>query len=259
MSMADGVRLVEDSVRQYADGQAMLLPRLSLDLPAGGGAFRVMSAAMPALKAFGLKTLTGYPGKRLPNETYFVVLLFGTETGALRAIMAAEYLTGVRTGAATGVAAKYLARKNASVLGVFGAGAQAKHQVSALHEVRRLSQVRIFARNRERAQDFADSVSEEFQIETHVAQDPQQTVEGSDLIVTATTAREPVFRSEWLCPGTHVSGIGANTPAKQELDAATLQRSKLVVDFRNQALEEAGDLREAQRAQGGDQQRQANL
>ena len=90
ISMTDGVRLVEESVRQYAEGDTILLPRLSLDVPGGGGAFRVMSAAMPALNVFGLKTLAGYPGKRLAQETYFVVLLFGAETGALRAIIAAE-------------------------------------------------------------------------------------------------------------------------------------------------------------------------
>src|SRR4029077_6424252 len=113
ISMADAVGLVEQAVRHYTDGNATLLPRVSLDLPGNGGAFRVMSATMPAVGAFGLKTLTGYPGKRLPGETYFVLLLFSTETGALRAVMAAGHLTGIRTGAATGVAAKYLARANA--------------------------------------------------------------------------------------------------------------------------------------------------
>src|SRR5260370_37219695 len=91
-----------------------------------------MSASMPAIGAFGLKTLTGYPGKRLPGETYFAILLFSTENGALRSVMAAGHLTGIRTGAATGVAAKYLAREDAQTLGVFGAGVQAKQQIAAL-------------------------------------------------------------------------------------------------------------------------------
>lgn len=245
ISMTDGVRLVEQSIGQYAAGRTMLLPRVSLDLPDSGGAFRVMSAAMPALHSFGLKTLTGYPGKRLKGETYFVLLLFSTESGALRAVMAAEYLTGVRTGAATGVAAKYLARENASVLGIFGAGAQAKYQVAALKAVRPVSEVKVFSRNREKAKRFAADLSNEFGVRADVTETSRETIAGSDLVVTATTAREPVFKGEWLDAGTHVSGIGANTPVKRELDNETFLRSKIVVDFRTQALAEAGDLREA--------------
>jgi alanine dehydrogenase len=245
ISTADSVRLVEQSMGQYAAGETMLLPRMSLDLPNGGGAFRVMSAAMPMLHTFGLKTLTGFPGKRVKGETYFVLLLFSTESGALRAVIAAEYLTGLRTGAATGVAAKYLARENASVLGIFGAGAQAKYQVAALNAVRPLTEVKVFTRNQERAKDFAAELSNEFDVPAHVAATSRETVAGSDLVVTATTAREPVFQGEWLAPGTHVSGIGANTPVKRELDNHTFLRSKLVVDFKKQALAEAGDLKEA--------------
>lgn len=245
ITMADGVRLLEQSMIQHAAGETMLLPRVSLDLPNGGGAFRVMSAAMPMLHSFGLKTLTGYPGKRLKGETYFVLLLFSTETGALRAVIAAEYLTGLRTGAATGVAAKYLAREEASVLGIFGAGAQAKYQVAALKAVRPINEVKVFARDRERAKDFAAEVTKELGLSAHVAATRRDTIAGSDLVVTATTAREPVFQGEWLEPGTHVSGIGANTPAKRELDKDTFLRSKLVVDFKKQALAEAGDLKEA--------------
>jgi alanine dehydrogenase len=245
ISMADGVRLVEEAVRQYAEGQATLLPRVSLDLPGNGGAFRVMSAAMPGIGAFGLKTLTGYPGKRVSGETYFVILLFSAENGALRAVMAAGHLTGIRTGAATGVAAKYLARENAKVLGVFGAGVQAKQQVAALMAVRPLTQIKIFDLDRTKAEALARYATEQFGVSACVATSAQEAVAGSDLVVTATTAREAVFRGEWLEEGTHVSGVGANTPAKRELDASTFQRCKIVVDFKDQALEEGGDLREA--------------
>lgn len=245
ISMADGVRLVELAIRQYTEGKATLLPRVSLDLPGNGGAFRVMSASMPALNAFGLKTLTGYPGRRLPGETYFVLLLFGAETGALRAVMAAGHLTGIRTGAATGVAAKYLARADASVLGVFGAGVQARQQVAALMAVRPVTQIKVFDIDRDKAEAFAEQLSEEFKVLARPASSARETVVQSDLVVTATTAREPVFSGDWLEEGTHLSGVGANTPAKLELDGLTFRRSKIVVDFRDQALQEAGDLRAA--------------
>lgn len=247
ISMADGIRLVEQAVRQYAEGQATLLPRVSLDLPKNGGAFRVMSASMPQIGAFGLKTLTGYPGKRLPGETYFVILLFNAENGALRSVMAAGYLTGIRTGAASGVAAKYLAREDARTLGVIGAGVQAKQQISAMVAVRQITLVKIFDVDRTKAEALAASTQQEFKVEARVVASTEIAVKGSDLVVTATTAREPVFRGEWLEPGTHVSGVGANTPAKLELDSVCFQRSKIVVDFREQALEESGDLRQALR------------
>ncbi len=245
ISMAEGVRLVEEAVRQYAEGQATLLPRVSLDLPGNGGAFRVMSASMPGIGAFGLKTLTGYPGKRVLGETYFAILLFSAENGALRAVMAAGHLTGIRTGAATGVAAKFLAREHAKVLGIFGAGVQAKQQVAALVAVRPISHIKIFDLDRTKAEGLARHASETFGVAARVVVNAQEAVAGSDLVVTATTAREPVFCGEWLEEGTHVSGVGANTPAKRELDAVTFQRSKIVVDFKDQALEEGGDLREA--------------
>jgi alanine dehydrogenase len=245
ISMADGVRLVEEAVRQYAEGQATLLPRVSLDLPGNGGAFRVMSASMPGMGAFGLKTLTGYPGKRIQGETYFAILLFSAENGALRAVMAAGYLTGIRTGAATGVAAKYLAREDAKVLGVFGAGVQAKQQVDALMAVRPIKHIKIFDLDHAKAEALARCAKEQFGVAAEVAASAQAAVAGSDLVVTATTAREPVFCGDWLEEGTHVSGVGANTPAKRELDASTFKRSKIVVDFKDQALEEGGDLREA--------------
>lgn len=245
ISMPDGVRLVEQAIRQHAEGKTALLPRLSLDLPGNGGAFRVMSASMPQMGAFGLKTLTGYPGKRLSGETYFAILLFSAENGALRSVMAAGHLTGIRTGAATGVAAKYLARKDARTLGVFGAGVQARQQIAGLMVVRPITLVKIFDVDRAKAESLAACTQEQFGVTTRVPANAQEVVAGSDLVVTATTARQPVFRGEWIEEGAHVSGVGANTPAKRELDDTTFQRSKIVVDFKDQALEESGDLREA--------------
>lgn len=250
LTMADGVRIVEQAFRDYANRRTMLLPRVSLNLPGSGGAFRIMSAVLPATGRFGLKTLTGYPGRRLPGETYFVVLLFDTETGALRAIIAGNQLTGLRTGAATAVAAKYLARIDAAVLGIFGAGVQAKHQIAALLEVRRLRIVKVFDIDHAKAAALAREVESRFAVDAYAAATAQDTVAGSDLVVTATTAREPVFSGDWLDEGTHVSGVGANSPVKQELDTPCFRRSKIVVDFREQVLDEAGDLRDALATEG---------
>src|SRR5688572_2582790 len=141
LSMSDGVRVVEEALQQHALGRTVAMPRVSSAVPGSDGAFRVMPAILPDMGFFGLKTLTGYPGRRIAGETYFVVLLFDCDGGALRAILAGNRLTGIRTGAATGVAAKYLSRPQSHVLGVIGAGVQARYQVSAVKEVRPLTEV----------------------------------------------------------------------------------------------------------------------
>jgi ornithine cyclodeaminase/alanine dehydrogenase-like protein (mu-crystallin family) len=241
----DAIRLVEDGLRQHAMREATVLPRLSLDLPGEGGAFRVMAASMPKMCYFGLKTLTGYPGKRDSRETYFVLLLFSGIRGALRSIMAARHLSGIRTGAASAVAAKHLARRNGSVLGLFSAGVQARFQVEGILAVFPLRRIKVFDIDGEKARTFAEALEKDFSVEAWACSSPLETVVGSDVVVTATTAREPAFRGEWLEPGTHASGIGSNSPAKQELDALTFKRSKIVVDFKDQVLTEAGDLMSA--------------
>jgi len=250
LSMTEGVTLVEQAFREYSRGQVILPPRLSQDLPGTAGAFRVVSAALPAMGVFGLKTLTGYPGRRAPNETYFVLLLFEMETGALRAILSANYLTGIRTGAATGVAVKYLARQDANIHGVLGAGAQAKYQIEAVASVRPIELVKIFAPNYQKASAFADSIKTELRINAHAVRHPQDAVSGSSIVTAITTAREPVVLGKWLDDGTHITSAGANGRAKMELDPACFSRSRVVTDCQSLAMEEAGDLRAA--LQNGD-------
>ena len=245
LNMNDGIDIIEQAFREHGNGKTILLPRISHTLADSRGAFRIMAAGFPSLGWFGLKTLTGYPGRRHPGETYISMLLFEIATGALRAVIAAKHLTGIRTGAATGVAAKYLARKDADVLGIFGIGAQARYQLEAVMAVRPLRLVKVLSRDHVETTAFADSISKSFDVEVNVVASPREIVYGSSLIIAATTSRMPLFPGEWLEPGTHVSGIGANTPSKRELDSTCFVRSKVVVDFREQAIEEAGDLREA--------------
>ncbi|MBI2833345.1 MAG: ornithine cyclodeaminase family protein [Acidobacteria bacterium] len=245
LGMSDGVRLIEDVFRQHAAGETILVPRLSMNIPGSGGAFRAMAAVLPRAGVFGVKTLTGYPGRRAHGETYFALLLFDASDGALRAVIAANHITGIRTGASTGVAARYLARDDASVIGIFGGGVQARHQVAALAEVRRITLVKVFDVDAGKALDFAGWIERELNVAARPGASARETVAGSDLVVTATTSSAPVFSGEWLEEGTHVSGVGSNTPAKRELDGETFRRSKVVVDFKDQVLEEAGDLRAA--------------
>jgi ornithine cyclodeaminase len=245
MTMDDAVEVVEEAFAGYARGESFLLPRVAHPLRGEAGTLRIISAVLPKASFFGLKTLTGTPGRRLPEETYFVALLFDMETGALRAVISANHLTGLRTGAASAVAAKYLARKDAEVLGVFGAGPQARYQVEALCAVRPVRMVKVFTPHSETATRFAAKVARDFGITCLAVDSPREAVSGCDLVAAATTSRTPVFDGHWLEEGTHISGAGSNSPAKLELDLECFRRSTLVVDIRSQAMEEAGDLRSA--------------
>jgi alanine dehydrogenase len=245
MTMDDAVQVVEDAFAEYARGESFLLPRSAHTLSGSAGALRIISAVLPSSSFFGLKTLTGTPGRRLPGEAYFVVLLFEMETGALRAVVSANHLTGLRTGAASAVAAKYLARKDAEVLGVFGAGPQARYQVEALCAVRPVRMVKVFTPHAERAASFAERIAQDLGMTSLAVESPHDAVSGCDLVAAATTSRRPVFDGRWLEEGVHISGAGSNSPAKQELDLECFRRSTLVADIQSQASEEAGDLRAA--------------
>ena len=247
ISMRDGVRVVEQALAQHYLGGGVVLPRTSVDVPGNGGVFRVMSAIVPEMGFFGLKTLTGYPGRRIAGETYFAILLFSCDTGALRAIIAGNRLTGIRTGAATGVAAKFLSRPDSRVLGIIGSGVQARYQVAALKEVRPLTEVRIFDTVSAKAETFAREIELDFEVAARAVASAEEAVRGCDLVVTVTASKTPVLDGRWLSDGTHLSGVGSNAPNKRELDGTSFQRSKIVVDFKDQALQEAGDLQEALR------------
>ena len=202
-----------------------VMPRASAEVPGNGGVFRVMSAILPDAGFFGLKSLTGYPGRRLPGETYFVVLLFGCETGALRAIMAANRLTGIRTGAAMGLAAKHLSRPDRAC------------SASSAPECRCIPNGGIDGSASDRTRAGVRCRPGEgggirpnrggVQRRRHAGDQPQQAVVGADLVVTITSARAPVFDGAWLQNGMHVTGAGSNAPVKRELDRVTFARSTI--------------------------------
>ncbi len=241
LTMKDGIRIVEEGFAEYARGRTTLAPRLVMKLEGDAGTFRIMAAIVPPMGGFGLKTLTGTPGKRKPESTYFAMLYFDVATGVLLAVIPATYITGIRTGAASGVATKYLARESARTVGLFGAGFQGRNQIAAIREVRSIERVKIF----DVAEAPARALAKELEadgVSATLARTPEDAVRGSDILASATTASEPPIRGEWLPPGCHVNAVGANAPAKREVDAAAFARARVVVDFEEQALQEAGDL-----------------
>lgn len=243
LTMEGAVTAVENAFRELALGNAILPERVGFAGDGGGG------AAMPAYiggeaGGLGIKVVTLFIGnaeKGLP-VVQGTFLLLQPQTGERLAVMDAGYLTAVRTGAVSGVATKYLAQEDARVLTIFGAGVQARAQVEAICLVRPIERVLVMDKNREAAEQFAAEMGEQLGVEMVVADEGQTAVEAADIIVTATTAHQPVFAGEWLRPGVHINGIGSHHPTARELDTATIQRAKIVVDSMGACLSEAGDL-----------------
>lgn len=239
----DVIAAVERAFRESAAGRAAALPRAVL--PMGRhGVFLAMVSALPRLGALGTKLVTVVERNQrrgLPtiHATY---LLTDLETGAPLALMEAGFLTAIRTGATSAIAARYLARPDSRVVACFGAGVQARFQLLCLSRVLPLAEVRVVGRDPRRAAAFAERMRGELGIAVRVAGSRKAAVTGADLITCATTASRPVFSGRDITPGVHVDGVGTFRPATREIDTLTVARSRVVVDTYEGAWEEAGDL-----------------
>jgi ornithine cyclodeaminase/alanine dehydrogenase-like protein (mu-crystallin family) len=241
-SMSMAIEAVERAFRLQGERKADVAPRRRCRVE--GGTLHVMSASLPVLNYAGLKSYTSVSG-----VTRFVVLLY-TGDGRLAAIIEADRLGQLRTGAASAVATKYMAREESSRLGILGTGVQARSQLQAICEVRPIKTVVAYSRDPEKRDKFCREMAGLLGVEVHPADTPEEAVRGMDIIVTATTSREPVFKGEWLSKGTHINAIGGNFRSRQELDVATVEKSAcVVVDCHEQAMLESGDLSRAAEAE----------
>ena len=232
LTPADALAAVEGSFERLARGAVENVPRRRMGLE--GGAFAIMAAVDRELGLAGLKSYAA-----LPAGTPFVVVLFDTARAEVSAVIEADRLGQLRTGAASGVAAKHLARTSARTLGVIGCGWQARSQVACIRAaVPSIEAVVAYCRSTERLAEFCRDVGAE-------AGDSHRDPAAQDVVVTATTSRDPVLRGEWLRAGALVCAIGANDPRSRELDNAVLERAAFVCcDSREQSRLESGDLRE---------------
>ncbi|MEO8638491.1 MAG: ornithine cyclodeaminase family protein [Chloroflexota bacterium] len=211
-------------------GDLLLMPGLR---DGGAGASVKLVTVMPANAARGLPTI------------HAVVAWLDADSGEPLAILDGPTVTAMRTGAASGVSTRLLARPDARVLSVFGVGAQAAWQVRAVMAAREIAEVRVFARTGARRDAFAASLAEELGPDVRVvaADTPETAVKGADVICCATTSFEPIFSAEWVAPGTHISAVGSFQKGMVELPPEMFAAAELVaVDAREAVLEEAGDL-----------------
>lgn len=236
LKMPDVIGAVEDAFRQWGRGRAVNRPRQRIT--ADGSVMQVMSAAIPDLGVMGLKAYSTAQG-----TTRFVCMLYSTETGELLAVMEANRLGQMRTGAASAVATKYLAGPAAGAVGIIGTGWQARSQIAALAVVRPIALVKAYSRDVQRRTVFAQEMTEELAADVEPVESAEDAAEGVDIIVTATTARDPVLEGRWLRPGVHINAVGSNWATRRELDGEAVARADhIVVDDLDQARVEAGDL-----------------
>ncbi len=229
---------VETAFRLQGAQKADNAPRRRVRLEKG--MLHVMSGSLPTLGLAGLKSYTAVPGK-----VRFHVLLYGTN-GEMLAVIEADRLGQMRTGAASGVATRYMARPNASRLGIYGTGWQARSQLQAICAVRPIKTVVAWSRSPESREEFCKEMTQSLGIGVYPGFSPEEAAKEMDIVVTATSAKEPVLKGEWLAEGTHINAIGSNSLSRQEIDVETVRRSAcVVVDSTEQSLLEAGDLARA--------------
>jgi alanine dehydrogenase len=240
LTMPIALEVVEESLREQGEGKLVLHPRRRLPLPEKGQ-MHYMAASDPGLGYFGMKLYTVVRG-----TARFVVPLFRAATGEMAALVEADALGQLRTGAASGVATKYLANSDARSAGIIGTGYQARTQLEGVAAVRHLDRVRAYGRDPDRRTKFCREMSARIGISVEPATSSEEVVRGADIVITATPAAQVVLAGAWLAPGTHIVAMGANWPQKRELDSAAVSRSDLVaVDSIEQAKMEAGDLIQA--------------
>jgi ornithine cyclodeaminase len=242
--MRDLVDTMQNALAAYSTGQVQQPLRTIMEVGATRSFLGLMPAFVPASGALGAKLVTVFGGNAalgLPTHLATIVL-FDADTGALLAIMDGRYITEARTAAVSAVSVRLLARENASTLAIIGSGVQAHSHLEALSLVRPLREVRVWSPTPGHRQRFAADAHGVTAATVIAAPDARTAADGADLIVLASSAREPVIESEWVADGAHVCAVGACRPDQREMSTDLVKRGRLFVDSRTGALAEAGDI-----------------
>lgn len=244
LPMGECIAVMREALIRLAEGRVHQPLRMIVRPPDAAGVMGLMPSYVSGDDAaYGLKTVCVFPenpalGKDAHQGS---VMLFSAETGELQAMMNASAITAIRTAAVSAVATDLLAREDAHNLAIIGAGVQARTHLDALSHVRSIERCRIVSRNIEHARLLANEMSERFAFPLAPVETVEEALAEADLIVTATNAKEPVVRREWVSPGAHLNVIGSSSPKSREVDTATIAAAALFVDRRESTLNEAGD------------------
>ena len=237
VGIREAIKAVEEVFKYFGEGKAQMPAKLYIHLDKYRGDFRAMPAYVEGIGACAIKWVNVHPGnkkKGLPT-VIAVIILSDPANGFPLCVMDATYATALRTGAAGGVAAKYLARKDSRRVALVGCGVQAKTQLLALNELFGLKEASIWNVKHEQAIKFIKEMRRLTVLKMSVSDSVRDCVKDSDIIVTTTPSRRPLVKLEWLKEGVHINAIGADAKGKQELDPGILKKARIVVDAWEQA------------------------
>ena len=244
LPMRECIPVMREALSALAEGKVHLPLRSIIRPPQAKGLLGLMPSYVSGERAaYGLKAVCVFPGNPTIGKDAHqgAVLLFSAETGELQAMMNASAITAIRTAAASGVATDLLARKDAGNLAILGSGVQARTHLLAMAEVRSIKHCHVTSRHFEHAERFAEEMSQDVSFPLEPVATVEQALEGADLIVTTTTAVEPLVKRKWITAGTHLNLVGSCFPNAREVDGETMAAASLFVDRRESALNEAGD------------------
>jgi ornithine cyclodeaminase len=241
------ITVMAEAITALAHDQVFQPLRLIVRPPAARGIMILMPAYLglgEGRAVYGLKAIGVFHGNpALGKDAHQgAVLLYSGETGELLAVMNASAITAIRTAAVSGLATRLLARDDAQDCALIGAGVQARTHLAAMLCVRPIRRVRVASRTLSSAQKFAAECGPDVHLKLEPMATVEEAVRGADVIVTATTATEPVLKREWIAPGAHLNLVGAYTPTTREVDTATVAAARVFVDRRESAMNEAGDI-----------------
>jgi len=236
------IAALEQAHIQYSTGNAVMPVRLVVPLPQIDGRITSMPGYLNQDKALGMKVVTYFqnnPKQNLP-AILATIMLFSAETGKMIAAMDGSYITAIRTACASAMATKVLANPQTPVLGILGAGVQARAHIQALARVRKLEKIKLYSPSGAAA--LKQEMAPQVQATIEATKSPDEAVRNADLVVTVTTAKEPILNMDWLKPGVHINAVGSHRPDMREIDGATLARAKVVVDSQEAIMAECGDI-----------------
>jgi len=247
LPMRETITAVKNAYIAYASQRVQIAPVVHLDVKQYDGEVDIKSGYIEDFNLIGTKIASGYYQNHklgLPPGVA-VIILMDLKTSLPLAIMDGTYITSYRTGAAGAVAASVLARKDSSIIGVIGAGTQARMQIIALQEIFSLEEIRVWDKYEEPASKYANEMSKHLGIEVLAYSEPEKVVRGADIVVTVTPSRQPIVKVDWIDEGVHINAIGADGPGKQELDPLIVKRAdKVVVDSIKQCVK-IGEIQHA--------------
>jgi alanine dehydrogenase len=229
---------------QYSTGTAVMPVRLVTPLPQIQGRITSMPGFLTDDRALGMKVVTYFqenPKRHLP-AILATIMLFDPETGKIIATLDGSYITAIRTACASAMATKILANPETPVLGILGAGVQARAHIQALIRVRKIKKIKLYSLSGASAEAVKKDLEPQIKCAIDVTKKAESTIQDADLVVTVTTAKEPILRPEWLKPGVHINAVGSHRPDLREIDGATLAHAKIVVDSRDAIMAECGDI-----------------